>query len=88
MLVWLGERSYAFYLAHVLVIQMVYYVFHLSGLDWFNWTSVVACLGATVLVADLLYRGIEQPARRRFRTHGSGLHWGGGSPLRVRGVAD
>ncbi len=85
-LIWLGKRSYAFYMAHLFVIILIHYLFHRAGLEWMHWSSVVACIVTTIAVSDLLYRGVEEPARRRFRAGGPGLRHAArtGGPLNTR----
>jgi peptidoglycan/LPS O-acetylase OafA/YrhL len=61
-LVWLGLRSYSFYLWHWPVLALTR-----PELDVSLWRPLLVALqlGATLLLADLSYRYVEQPFRRR-----------------------
>ncbi len=73
LLIWLGERSFAFYMVHLLAIQIMFHLYWMAGLTWYHWSSVALSLALTVALSDLLYRFVEIRARRRFRVGGPGL---------------
>ncbi|MGV8872513.1 MAG: acyltransferase family protein [Rhodococcus sp. (in: high G+C Gram-positive bacteria)] len=59
---WLGTRSYAIYLLHTLVLYRTYNLIepHLG-----TSAAVLAFLAITAILADIVYRCVEQPAARR-----------------------
>ncbi|NOU02892.1 MAG: hypothetical protein HOO94_04500 [Novosphingobium sp.] len=68
-LVWLGDRSYAIYLLHMPMIDIV--AFGAGGLRGDPLTMLGAQLGlaaVTLGAADLVYRRFELPARRAIRS--------------------
>ncbi len=62
-LVRLGEVSYAFYLVHLAVIDIV-----ARALGWRSPLAAPLMLAATLALAIALHYGVEQPLRRRIRT--------------------
>lgn len=68
-MLWLGDRSYAIYLIHQPLIELVLkHTGPLSGGLWFIAGVHVAVIAATLVLADLALRWIEYPARRAIRT--------------------
>lgn len=70
---WLGDRSYAIYLIHLPV------VLTLARLDAHGAGALAAAVAVTLVLADLSFRWLEQPARAairaRWRAHrGRGAH--------------
>lgn len=67
-LVWLGDRSYAVYLVNLPLILITAQLLDPAGLNLASLLVVQTSLLAGVLVlSDLLYRGLEMPARRKVR---------------------
>lgn len=69
-LAWLGARSYALYLIHVPVFFAIREMCHRTGIVLANNTVTAWVFGAvaiclTILLAQLNYRYVEQPLRRR-----------------------
>lgn len=69
---WLGDRSYSLYLIHAPVYWAVNIWLFGSGVvpqQWV-WPALAGSLASVLLLADLSYRYLETPARRRLRqTH-------------------
>lgn len=65
-LVFLGEISYALYLAHFLVLGLVY--LGLTGKGWSGFWAVMVALPFVLLASWLLFIGVERPCMRRFST--------------------
>jgi peptidoglycan/LPS O-acetylase OafA/YrhL len=70
LLAWLGARSYAIYLIHVPAFFFMREVYGRLGISSpTTWPSIVALgaltAGLIILLADLNYRYVEQPLRRR-----------------------
>lgn len=68
-LLWLGDRSYAIYLLHMPLVDLVYY-YSRGGLDGSVASIASAYLGLaaiTLLLADVTWRRFELPMRRRVR---------------------
>ncbi|WBB81639.1 acyltransferase [Micromonospora sp. WMMD882] len=66
-LVWLGEVSFAFYLVHVFVMITILRLTGHHGVGFTGWTGplvVVGFLLLNLLLAWLLYRGVETPMMR------------------------
>lgn len=60
----LGEASYSFFLTHGIVIALF---FRPDGTyQEYSITEVLLCLAIALVLAFALYRGVEQPMRRRF----------------------
>lgn len=78
-LLWLGARSYALYLIHI----PVYFTAHETWFrlappgavphGWVAWAYALAALCALLLLADLNYRIIEVPLRRKGRRIAEGI---------------
>lgn len=67
-LLWLGDRSYAIYLLHMPLVDLVHY--YSGGLDGSVASIISAHLGLaaiTLLLADFTWRRFELPMRRRVR---------------------
>jgi exopolysaccharide production protein ExoZ len=65
----LGDISYSLYLSHVFSIGACSLLLahrRLTG-PWGEWLLAVLLISAALLVAELCYRGIEQPSRRMLR---------------------
>jgi len=64
--VMLGDSSYSMYLIHS---SFVFPVFHTStgAVRNANFTGLALCLGIVLLFSMLIYRFIEEPARRKLR---------------------
>lgn len=65
-LIWLGSISYALYVAHEGVGFRLMYELELRGAS--RLTSIVAAILVSLLLADLLTRLVDPPARRLLRT--------------------
>ena len=68
-LLWLGDRSYAIYLLHMPLIDLVHYCSR-GGLDGSAASMISAHLGLvaiTLLLADITWRWFELPMRKRVR---------------------
>jgi peptidoglycan/LPS O-acetylase OafA/YrhL len=66
---WLGDRSYAVYLVHQPIVLLTERHFGLFAADLQTFVGVTVALGAVLLlVADLVHRLLEVPARRVIRT--------------------
>ncbi|MBW8784511.1 MAG: acyltransferase [Novosphingobium sp.] len=79
---WLGERSYAIYLIHLPLIEVIVQGFgKLSGGPAFVLAAHAAIALATLMLADLALRFVERPARAAIRAR-----WGEGSPAAAPAV--
>jgi hypothetical protein len=83
-LVWLGLRSYSFYLWHWPILELTR-----PGVDvpLHGPFLVVLQLGATLAAADLSYRYVEQPFRQRRGSKAAPAWLGIGRPALAAGVA-
>lgn len=78
-LVWIGARSYALYLIHVPAYFAAHEVwFRLAPPGavphgWLAWAYALAALAALFLLADLTYRLVEVPLRRKGRRIAAGI---------------
>ncbi|MDE2595632.1 MAG: acyltransferase [Sphingomonadales bacterium] len=67
-MLWLGDRSYAIYLIHLPVINLLLRRFDSSPAGLAEpLLAITLATGITLLLAELSFRWIEQPARRRMR---------------------
>ena len=62
-LAWLGRRSYAMYLVHILCLNALEARVHIDT-GWKAVAVLAAAYALSALAAELLYRTIEQPARQ------------------------
>jgi len=63
--IWLGDRSYAIYLVHMPLIELVYHTGRL-GMASTPWSLAMvygALVLTTLVLADILFRKLERPAR-------------------------
>jgi len=65
---WLGVRSYGVYLWHYPIIVLATPAAVLGG--WLGWPRAVACAAASVVVAAVSWKFVEEPARRGLRRRG------------------
>jgi peptidoglycan/LPS O-acetylase OafA/YrhL len=66
---WLGDRSYAIYLLHIIFVDLVYHGNN-GGLAPTVANVIVAHVGlvvVTLIVADIAYRRLEKPSRDALR---------------------
>jgi peptidoglycan/LPS O-acetylase OafA/YrhL len=67
-MIWLGKRAYAMYLVHVLCLNAVEAKVPIAS-GWGAATALALAFALTAGVAEVLYRTVEQPARRIGRTY-------------------
>jgi peptidoglycan/LPS O-acetylase OafA/YrhL len=67
-LVWIGRRSYSMYLIHILCLNIITDHIHIDS-GWRAALALTLAFALTALVADLLYRLIEQPCRNYGRRY-------------------
>jgi peptidoglycan/LPS O-acetylase OafA/YrhL len=67
-LVWLGKRSYSMYLVHVLSLNAIEALIPINS-DWLAAAALALSFALAAAVAEVLYRTVEQPARRLGREY-------------------
>lgn len=77
-LAWLGKRSYALYVWHYPILELLNPLNVTTATPWWHYVLQVALV---VAVAELSYRLVEQPLRNGFATPG----WRGGAYVRANG---
>lgn len=67
---WLGERSYAVYISHVFIIELIRFVWLRTGQRWISSPDtarllfLILCFSIVLVVANVLYAYVERRIRR------------------------
>jgi len=69
LLVLFGDASYSFYLLHSIFVFPFFYNFRTQQLRFNNFLGILAWTIMMLTISSLVYRFIEEPARRRLRPH-------------------
>jgi peptidoglycan/LPS O-acetylase OafA/YrhL len=69
LLVLFGDASYNFYLLHSIFVFPFFYNFRTQQLRFNNFLGILAWTIMMLTISSLVYRFIEEPARRRLRPH-------------------
>ena len=69
LLVLFGNASYTFYLLHTTVMGMFFYNFKTQAVQHNNFAGIAVWTVLMLTISSLVYRFIEEPARRKLRPH-------------------
>jgi peptidoglycan/LPS O-acetylase OafA/YrhL len=69
LLILFGDASYSFYLLHSFFVWPFFFDFQTQQLRFTGFLPILAWTAMMLVISSLVYRFIEEPARRRLRPH-------------------